>query len=118
MKRQDSPETTHPVTARRLRAAAGALLIAGWATAHAPLAAQSIDQPDPGTRDPVGEPATPPTLSLSNPRLEVNENRAYIPLFFSLNGSPWGTNDLRVRARFAGGHGDPGRGLRPCGGVS
>lgn len=76
--------------------------------AHAPLAAQSIERPEPGTGDPGGQPATPPTLSLSNPRLEVNENRAYIPLFFSLNGSPWGTNDLRVRARFAGGTATPG----------
>ena len=108
MKRQDSPETTHPVAVRRLRSAAYALWMAGWAMAHAPLAAQSIDRPDPGTGDPGGQPATPPTLSLSNPRLEVNENRAYIPLFFSLNGSPWGTNDLRVRARFAGGTATPG----------
>lgn len=108
MNTPDSAGIVHPVTVRRLRAAACALWVAGWAIAHAPLAAQSIDRPDPGTRDPGGEPAAPPTLSLSNPRLEVNENRAYIPLFFSLNGSPWGTNDFRVRARFAGGTATPG----------
>ena len=52
MNTPDSAGIIHPVAMRRLRSAAYALWMAGWAIAHAPLAAQSIERPDPGTGDP------------------------------------------------------------------
>jgi hypothetical protein len=47
-------------------------------------------------------------LSIDRPRIEVAENRAYIPLFFILEGTPPGTNDVTVRARFVEGTAKPG----------
>lgn len=47
-------------------------------------------------------------LRLNNPTLSVAENRAYIPLLFTLEGSTDATNDLRVRATWVGGTATPG----------
>jgi hypothetical protein len=47
------------------------------------------------------------SLSLDYPRLDIGENRAYIPLFFTVNGSTFLTGDIKVRAAFAGGTATP-----------
>jgi len=53
------------------------------------------------------------TLHLDYPTLEIFENRAYIPLFFSIktpdSGPFVGTNDITVRATFVGGTATPGK---------
>jgi len=99
---------TFPQIHGRMRHGSMALLLAAWAAAHSPLLAQSIDRPDPGTGDSGGATPSLLTLSLDYPRLEVAENRAYIPLFFTVNGSPTGSQDVRVRAQFVGGTAKPG----------
>jgi hypothetical protein len=48
------------------------------------------------------------TLQADNPKIEVAENRAYIPLFFTVLGTYTGTNDVVVRARFISGTATPG----------
>jgi hypothetical protein len=71
--------------------------------------------------DPVIDPVTPPTptrgssegleglsLKLDHPKLEIAEDRG-IPLFFSVIGDYWGTNDVTVRARFVSGTATPGK---------
>ena len=48
------------------------------------------------------------TLQADNPKIEVAENKAYIPLFFKVLGTYTGTNDVVVRARFISGTATPG----------
>jgi hypothetical protein len=48
------------------------------------------------------------TLQADYPKIEVAENRAYIPLFFTVLGTYTGTNDVVVRARFISGTATPG----------
>ena len=48
------------------------------------------------------------TLQADNPKIEVAENRAYIPLYFTVLGTYTGTNDVVVRARFISGTASPG----------
>jgi hypothetical protein len=48
------------------------------------------------------------TLQADNPKIEVAENGAYIPLFFTVLGTYTGTNDVVVRARFISGTATPG----------
>jgi hypothetical protein len=48
------------------------------------------------------------TLQTDNPKIEIAENGAYIPLFFTVLGSYTGTNDVVVRARFLSGTATPG----------
>jgi hypothetical protein len=48
------------------------------------------------------------TLQADYPKLEIAENRAYIPLFFTVLGTYTGTNDVVVRARFISGTATPG----------
>ncbi|MFM7099986.1 MAG: Calx-beta domain-containing protein, partial [Verrucomicrobiota bacterium] len=106
-------ETMNGQPARRRPTAALArlaLLASGWVLAQASLNAQSPGRPDPGTGDAGGEtsPPQPLALTLDYPRLEVAENRAYIPLFFTVRGTPPEAGDIRVRATFAGGTATPG----------
>ena len=58
-----------------------------------------------------GEPAGVEGLSLKldYPTLEIAEDRAYIPLFFTILGDYRGTNDITVRARFVSGTATPGQ---------
>lgn len=53
------------------------------------------------------------TLHLDYPKVEIFENRAYIPLFFKIvtpdSGAFVGTNDITVRATFVGGTATPGQ---------
>jgi hypothetical protein len=60
---------------------------------------------------PQGEPAGFEGLSLKldYPTLEIAEDRAYIPLFFTILGDYRGTNDITVRARFVSGTATPGQ---------
>jgi hypothetical protein len=60
---------------------------------------------------PRGEPAGFEGLSLKldYPTLEIAEDRAYIPLFFTVLGDYRGTNDITVRARFVSGTATPGQ---------
>jgi hypothetical protein len=80
---------------------------------HSPANAQSGS----GDRLPDAEPPITGgihelALQLDYPNLEVAENRAYIPLFFTVRTSgAWGlglTNDLTVRASYVGGTAKPG----------
>ena len=48
------------------------------------------------------------TLQADNPKIEIAENGAYIPLFFTVLGTYTGTNDVVVRARFLSGTATPG----------
>jgi len=48
------------------------------------------------------------TLQTDNPKIEIAENGAYIPLFFTVLGTYTGTNDVVVRARFLSGTATPG----------
>jgi hypothetical protein len=48
------------------------------------------------------------SLQADYPKIEVAENRAYIPLFFTVLGTYTGTNDVVVRARFVSGTATPG----------
>jgi hypothetical protein len=48
------------------------------------------------------------SLRADYPKIEVAENRAYIPLFFTVLGTYTGTNDVVVRARFVSGTATPG----------
>ena len=48
------------------------------------------------------------SLRLDYPTLEIAEDRAYIPLFFTILGNYTGTNDITVRARFVSGTATPG----------
>ena len=49
------------------------------------------------------------SLKLDYPKLEIAEDRAYIPLFFTILGDYQGTNDITVRARFVSGTATPGQ---------
>ena len=82
------------------------LMVMGYSMAHTPLAAQALDGPDPRTGE--SEEVSGLSLSLDYPRLDIGENRAYIPLFFTVNGSTFLTGDIKVRATFAGGTATPG----------
>ena len=81
------------------------LMVMGYSMAHTPLSAQALDGPDPRTGESEGGPGL--SLSLDYPRLEIGENRAYIPLFFTVNGTTIVTGDIRVRATFVGGTATP-----------
>ena len=48
------------------------------------------------------------TLQADYPKIEVAENAAFIPLFFTVLGTYTGTNDVVVRARFITGTATPG----------
>jgi|GEM_PF-656174 len=48
------------------------------------------------------------TLQADNPKIEIAENGAYIPLYFTVLGTYTGTNDVVVRARFLSGTATPG----------
>lgn len=48
------------------------------------------------------------SLQADYPKIEVAENKAYIPLFFKVLGTYTGTNDVVVRARFISGTATPG----------
>ena len=48
------------------------------------------------------------TLQADNPKIEIAENGAYIPLYFTVLGTYTGTNDVVVRARFISGTATPG----------
>lgn len=49
------------------------------------------------------------SLKLDYPTLEIAEDRAYFPLFFTILGDYQGTNDITVRARFVSGTATPGQ---------
>lgn len=112
----------HPLESPLVRAFSRPLRNAlAWMTAAlvlglVPAFAQSTGQPGSDPRNPgdgidplPGDPSQANLiLTLPYPKLEVFENRAYIPLFFTLDGSVVGTNTLRVRATFAGGTATPG----------
>lgn len=49
------------------------------------------------------------SLQLDYPTLEIAEDRAYIPLFFTVLGTYTGTNDITIRARFVSGTATPGQ---------
>ena len=49
------------------------------------------------------------SLRIDYPTLEISEDRAYIPLFFTVLGAHSGTNDITVRARFVSGTATPGQ---------
>lgn len=48
------------------------------------------------------------TLQADYPKIEIAENGAYIPLYFTVLGTYTGTNDVVVRARFISGTATPG----------
>ena len=48
------------------------------------------------------------SLQADYPKIEVAENRAYLPLFFTVLGTYTGTNDVVVQARFISGTAAPG----------
>ena len=48
------------------------------------------------------------SLQADYPKIEVAENRAYLPLFFTVLGTYTGTNDVVVQARFISGTATPG----------
>jgi hypothetical protein len=80
------------------------------------LPAQTIPGPD---VTPEFPPVVPPLgehggfaglfLQLDYPTLEIAEDRAAIPLFFTILGDYRGTNDITVRARFVSGTATPGQ---------
>jgi len=80
------------------------------------LPAQTIPGPDVTPEPP---PVVPPrgehggfeglSLQLDYPTLEIAEDRAAIPLFFTILGDYRGTNDITVRARFVSGTATPGQ---------
>lgn len=90
---------------RRIHRSVLILMALGCVMARAPLSAQALDGPDPRTGESEGGPGL--SLSLDYPRLDIGENRAYIPLFFTVNGSTFLTGDIKVRATFAGGTATP-----------
>lgn len=116
-----------PASTPRPKLHAGRLLGAVLATwivlANATLCAQA--RPEPGTpparpetgTNGGGVPRPEPTadggleglsLQLDYPQLEIAEDRAYIPLFFTILGTYTGTNDLQVKAEFVSGSATPG----------
>jgi hypothetical protein len=88
-----------------------------------PLPAQTIPGPDVTPEIPPRQVEPPPvqpvlgeggglqglSLQLDYPKLEIAEDRAYIPLFFTVLGTYTGTNDITVRARFVSGTATPGQ---------
>lgn len=48
------------------------------------------------------------SLRADNPKIEIAENAAFIPLYFTVLGTYTGTNDVVVRARFISGTATPG----------
>lgn len=88
-----------------------------------PLPAQTIPRPDVTPEIPPRQVDPPPvqpvlgeggglqglSLQLDYPKLEIAEDRAYIPLFFTVLGTYTGTNDITVRARFVSGTATPGQ---------
>jgi hypothetical protein len=98
---------------QRAWARAATLVVAAGALAQAPATAQGV----PGDREPgpvlpgiVESPEL--ALQLDYPTLEVAENRAYIPLFFTVRAAGLAalglTNDITVRAKYVGGTAKPG----------
>ena len=109
------------------------LVVASAALTSASLTAQVRPMPDtnpvtPPKVEPPPERSTPPSdpavaelvsnvanglqslfLKLDYPKLEIAEDRAYIPLFFTILGDYQGTNDITVRARFVSGTATPGQ---------
>ncbi len=102
-----------------------AVVVATAILTNATLLAQVRPMPDtnpvpPPTAEPPPESPTRPesgaagglqslSLKLDYPKLEIAENRAYIPLFFTILGDHTGTNDITVRARFVSGTATPGQ---------
>jgi Calx-beta domain len=110
-----------------------ALVLVTLALAHAPVGAQvlpdessdignadSANPPRDSSNPPSDDPRSPELGSLSDlalqldyTQLEIAENRAYIPLFFTIktpnSGSFFSTNDITVRASFVGGTATPGK---------
>ena len=84
--------------------------------------ARSLANPvrSPAKSDRTAEPATTETVLTANgglqgltlqadyPKIEIAENGAYIPLYFTVLGTYTGTNDVVVRARFISGTATPG----------
>ena len=66
------------------------------------------DREDPPTDPPVDWPAPVMSLALDYPKLEVPENRAYIPLIFNVLAPLGAEGMVTVRATFAGGTATPG----------
>ena len=67
---------------------------------------------DPAVTEPVSNVADglqSLSLQLDYPTLEIAEDRASIPLFFTILGDYQGTNDITVRARFVSGTATPGQ---------
>lgn len=105
---------------QRAWARATVLLLAACALAHAPASAQSLPgdretvpgEQEPGTVVAGTDEVTGLSLQLDYPTLEVAENRAYVPLFFTVRASGLAafglTNDITVRARYVGGTAKPG----------
>lgn len=98
---------------QRAWARAALFVVAACAIAHSLATAQG----DPGDREPgpvlPGIDENPElALQLDYPSLEVAENRAYIPLFFTVRASGIAalglTNDITVRAKYVGGTAKPG----------
>jgi hypothetical protein len=83
------------------------LFLATLALARAPVSAQGL--PDPNSNLTLSD----LILQLDYPKLEIFENRAYIPLFFTIKTPNFGpfisTNEITVRANFVGGTATPGK---------
>jgi hypothetical protein len=62
-------------------------------------------RPEPGAADGLQS----LSLKLDYPKLEISEDRAYIPLFFTILGDYPGAMDITVRARFVDGTATPGK---------
>lgn len=92
---------------------AATLVLAACALTHAPATAQGVlGDREPGPVIPGIDETTELALQLDYPSLEVAENRAYIPLFFTVRASGIAvfglTNDITVRAKYVGGTAKPG----------
>jgi len=99
-----------------------AAVVAATALLSFSLPAQTVRVPEVSPETPsqqVEPPPVPParaegggleglSLRLDYPTLEIAEDRAYIPLFFTILGDYRGTNDITVRARFVSGTATPG----------
>lgn len=76
------------------------------ACTFSPLQAQR--DPGQGTGEPVNLIDGDLTLSVEYPKLEIYENRAYIPLIFKVEGPFYSSENVIVRAAFVGGTATPG----------
>ncbi len=120
MKTMQDTRCGHARGIQRAWARAAMLLLTACALAHAPASAQSLPgdrDPLPGDRDPGpvlpgGGDLTGLALHLEYPTLEVAENRAYIPLFFTVKATDFAalglSTDITVRAKYVGGTAKPG----------